>query len=352
MTTDHVQPLGALSARPPLPIVGGVASLELTPTGKLPSADNPYVDGSAINPLRPIFSVQTIDTHSPSADTNAVVQPRDPLTTDGALIRNIRELHRQRDDLLRAEGDMKRRIKSIARRAGHLLLEPLQPAADDDEQPESEADGRAPSETHVSLVATSEPQIAADEHQPHRDTLRQAESAAIPSSLTESLAMIHKHRLKMERMLVAEAKQHPVFATFVEPLHGFGALGFAQIIGECGDLSLYANPAKVWKRMGVGMVNAAGQAPERQRRCADVAKALAHGYNPRRRSVLYVIADSLMKKKNSYREFYVAKKADLAVKYPNRSKAHLHNDALRRMGKNLLRDLWVHWNGQQPTAGV
>lgn len=300
MTTDHVTPQGALSARPPLPAV----------------------DRNAMRQVQPINPSRSIDSYSPSVDI-LCVRPIPTFSMDGALIQRIRELHRQRDDLLRAEGDMKRRIKSIARRAGGQENDEAQGghAEDDDEQPESESSDQRRRATLASDVADSDALIF------------------IPSSLVESLALIHKHRLKMERLLVKEAKLLPAYETFVEPLHGFGALGFAQIIGECGDLSLYANPAKVWKRMGVGLVNG-----ERQRRCVDKAKALAHGYNPRRRSVLFVITDSLIKKQNAYREFYVAKKADLAAKYPARTKAHLHNDALRRMGKNLLRDLWAHWN--------
>src|SRR5678815_4550370 len=31
---------------------------------------------------------------------------------------------------------------------------------------------------------------------------------------------------------------------------GFGMIGLAKVVGECGNISNYANPGKVWRRMG------------------------------------------------------------------------------------------------------
>jgi hypothetical protein len=44
-----------------------------------------------------------------------------------------------------------------------------------------------------------------------------------------------------------------------------------------------------------------------------------------------------------YRIIYEARRAKMTAAFPERSKAHLHNDALRIMTKALISDLWSEW---------
>lgn len=150
----------------------------------------------------------------------------------------------------------------------------------------------------------------------------------------------------IERKLKATEKEIAKIATalpvwsFVESIRGCGAAGLGYIVGAAGDLSNYSNPGKLWKRMGLALVDG-----ERQRRVADAEKALAHGYNPRRRSLMHVIGDSLLKgnKDGYYRQVYDARKAYTEANRPDWTKAHRHMDALRYMEKRLLRHLWQAW---------
>lgn len=161
---------------------------------------------------------------------------------------------------------------------------------------------------------------------------------------------------EMERL----AKSLPVWPMFGEPIKGFGARSLAVIVGEAGDLSLYSNPAKLWKRMGLAVMNGTRQGGLRKSAGAD--EWIAHGYNAKRRSFMFVIGDVLVKNQSKYRDLYLARK-DIerakaaerglivapAAKIPAKRKdefmsdGHIHRRAQRYMEKRLLRDLWSAW---------
>jgi hypothetical protein len=86
----------------------------------------------------------------------------------------------------------------------------------------------------------------------------------------------------IERRLEKLAKMLPI-APFVAATRGLGWGSVAAIVGEAGDLSKYPSVAGVWKRMGLAVIDGDG----RQRKRADADKALIHGYNPERRSVVW-----------------------------------------------------------------
>lgn len=161
---------------------------------------------------------------------------------------------------------------------------------------------------------------------------------------------------EMERL----AKSLPVWASFGDPIKGFGPRSLGVIIGETGDLSFYSNPAKIWKRMGIAVMNGIRQGG--LRKTASKEDWIAHGYNAKRRSFMYVIGDVLIKNKSEYRDLYLerkdierAKAAALgltvapAAKIPAklkdqyRSDGHIHALAQRYMEKRLLRNLWRAW---------
>lgn len=189
----------------------------------------------------------------------------------------------------------------------------------------------------------------------------------------------------LEKRMQALAKTLPVYSAFVAGVRGFGLPYFSRIIGEAGDLSNYPSPACLWKRMGLAVIGG-----ERQRKSTNKELAIAMGYCPERRAVMWNIGDSLFKAQNPYREIYLER---LAVEHAKavaeglipatttadtvkswadrdlpalekvtkaqvdaggyRTAAHIHNRALRYMEKRLLRDLWRAWreceNGQPET---
>jgi len=161
------------------------------------------------------------------------------------------------------------------------------------------------------------------------------------------------------------ARMLPVYGSFVEPLHGFGAIGLALIVGEAGDLANYDGPAKLRKRFGLAPFN--GRAGATWRRLGGLNKAQWEdlGYNPRRRSIMFVVVDSLLKKQNRYkvicdeRKLLERQKAEAdgltvaaAADIPDgqrdkyRSLGHIKARAERYVAQRLLLDLWKAWRGE------
>lgn len=152
----------------------------------------------------------------------------------------------------------------------------------------------------------------------------------------------------------------PVWTEFGEGVRGFGARSLAVIVGEAGDIGSYASVAKLWKRMGLAVMNGVRQGGLRKTASAD--EWIAHGYNAKRRSYMFVIGDVLVKSKGEYREVYLARKAyereqaELrgltiapAAKIPSARKhefisdGHIHKRTQRYMEKRLLKHLWQAW---------
>jgi len=222
-----------------------------------------------------------------------------------ALIAEIKETHRQRDDLLRAEGSLTRQIKAIGRRIkAKVDVTPMLSLSD--------------------FAAL------------HLQTAKDA---------------IHPGKLEMERRLKKLAKDLPVYA-WMKSINGFGEIGLCQIVGECGDLSNFSSPAKIWKYLGLAPITEYPVGPNGGRL-----------YSRRCRSMMYVIGDSLIKKQGPYRDLYlerktyevqkaenegltVAPQAKIPAKKKNeyRSEGHIHARAQRYMEKRLLRNLWREWN--------
>lgn len=183
---------------------------------------------------------------------------------------------------------------------------------------------------------------------------------------------LEEARKGIEGQLEKLAKSLPV-ASWVAETRGFGLGNLAAVVGEAGDLSNYANPAKLWKRMGLAVIDGG-----RQRKVPG-AEALLHGYSAPRRSVFWNVGQCVIKAQSirtdketgevlreagPYRVLYDERKvielakceaiaADpaQAKRYaPNGGKysplAHANNRATRYMEKRLLRDLWRAWRGQ------
>lgn len=241
------------------------------------------------------------------------------------LIAEIRETCRAREDMMRAEQRLLLQAKAIQRR--------LDAAAGDQH-------GIDALTTHVPGAA-----LSAEGDHPIPASLHSSVSLADLSMLhlEESRAVLHTHRLAFERRLEKLAKQLPIYP-WAADVRGFGALGLAQIVGECGDLWNYANPAKVWKRLGLAVLDG-----ERQQRKSG-ATAIVHGYSPRRRSIMWNIGHSLMQgnRDGAYRTYYLAEKERQRELLPDATQALIHNRAERHMTKRLLKHLWQAWRASTP----
>ena len=247
------------------------------------------------------------------------------------LIVAIQELHVRREQAIRMQIRIQNACGGYARRLlGWRLDLP-------------EAERTAIAKEAAKAVAM----LMADEHAdvPHAMELTPVVDAArlsIPP--WEGLAAV------CEKRMAKLAAELPAVA-FVETVRGFGTTGFAQIVGEAGDLAGYANPAKLWKRMGLA-VAADGKC---QRKSTDPETAAAMGYNPRRRSIMWRIGDSLLKgNKDGYREMYLSRKAMELERLPADEKGrkmHAHRRAQRYVEKRLLRDLWRAWRGLKAHDG-
>ncbi len=183
-----------------------------------------------------------------------------------------------------------------------------------------------------------------------------ASLCAIPAlAVKSSLIGLAKERAQIEDEMIQRVKNLPVCDWWVS-VKGRSYLGLAIIIGEAGDLSGYENPAKLWKRFGLAVMDGV-----RQGGLSKTAKAeewIEHGYCPRRRSALWTIGDSLMKTNGAdgiYKKIYDDRK-EYEIKrlkqewieagHTEKSfkPGHAHNRAKRFMEKRLLLDLWNKWN--------
>lgn len=190
--------------------------------------------------------------------------------------------------------------------------------------------------------------------EPFRDLIMAAIHARSPFDRLEI-----ENTKRMEKL----AKTLPVWAEWGQSIRGFGPRSLGVIVGEAGNLANYPAKGHLWKRMGLAVIDGVRQGGLRSSAKSD--EWMAHGYNPARRSHMFVIGDVLIKSKNPYRDIYLRRKAyecEMAegmglivapsAKIPaNRkdefiSAGHIHAKAQRYMEQKFLRDLHNAWRRQ------
>ena len=157
------------------------------------------------------------------------------------------------------------------------------------------------------------------------------------------------HRANVERAMRKLARTLPAWP-FASAVLGFAELGLAIIAAEAGDLSNYATKERLWKRLGLAVIDG-----ERQSRRKVASEAAAHGYSPGRRAEVWAIADSMFRHQwrsgkdgnpgeaaGPYGAAYEARKAATAGR-EGWTPAHRDADARRVMAKRLVRDVWRAW---------
>ena len=311
------------------------------------------------------------DTHAPcaapaSAFTGGLDQSGADAQTDSVelaeLIRKISETWRERQDMHRAEKSLTLQIRAVARRLCRgrtcvgetkCALKLCKPCAEQADLLYDEANKlhklqcsakikEVPEFKHPYIVrydSAVRPFLEArrllnDRRQGFQDKTRGARMPGFEGAL-ETLAL----------QLPADVVE------WVKSVRGVSLLSLAAIVGEAGDLSReghapwrgYANPAKLWKRMGLALVNG-----ERQRKCADTEKGTAMGYSPIRRSIVWNIGECMIKAGDKhYRAIYDTRKIYEATKI-EKPPILIHRRAKRYMEKRFLLDLWRVWNGMPP----
>lgn len=174
---------------------------------------------------------------------------------------------------------------------------------------------------------------------------------AVNKGITDAKSVLDTERSIIEKDIIRLTKMLPVWK-WAEGIRGIGPTSLGCIIGMTGDLSKYANPAKVWKRLGLGLVD--GQA---QRRTTNVELAMKFGYSPSRRAHMHVVGIGInmaaaTKGENGSREYatiYRLRKEYELTKEVNGkpiTAGHADKRALRYMEKRFLCDLWNNWNGK------
>lgn len=147
----------------------------------------------------------------------------------------------------------------------------------------------------------------------------------------------------IDRQLTRLVKQHPMAPWIAAEAKGLSERSFALLFGVTGPLDRFATVAKLWKYLGLHVVD--GAAPRR-------ARGQKLGYSLAGRTRCYIIGDSIVKvgKGGKYREAYDRKKADYHAAHSDWSDGHCHNAAMRYAVKCLIRDMWVEWRRVVPVA--
>jgi hypothetical protein len=226
------------------------------------------------------------------------------------LIAVIREIWRQRQDMVRAQQKLTLQSKAILRRftAG--------------DKGEAERLWKAiTTGTDHPLAASAAQAIA-----PLRAASEPLEEAR------------HGYELELGRL----GKRLPI-AHMADRIKGINHGTLARIVAEVGDFTAYDKGVSgIWKRAGLAVIDG-----ERQRKKADKEAAIRHGYSPERHAVFWNVSQALLKAQGTgeaagpYRRVYDRRKEhELARAVP----AYIaHARATRYMVKRLLRDLWREW---------
>ena len=167
---------------------------------------------------------------------------------------------------------------------------------------------------------------------------------------------LEKEYMKNMKKLI---RNEAIYLEFLDKIRGIDKVLSAQLVAKLGDCSRFDTVSKLWQYCGQGVVN--GKAPQRR-------KGKPIKYNPKLKSLTYIVSDCLMKaNKGVYRDIYDKekerqlsiihdvgsiekkygkpyKKEDIAI-----SRGHAHNRALRKSRKVFLDH---YWHASRELAGL
>jgi len=202
--------------------------------------------------------------------------------------------------------------------------------------------------------------------------------APVSKDLTQVLldAARHSEGLAEKAMVQCFRRVAPEIAAWAEDMRGVGPHTLARLLGlighpaiaepyhwqvgeapqghvcngHCGwakdgkKKHLVADPPYLRSVAQLRSYCGVGDPVRRRRKQMDQADALRCG-SVRGRTLVYLLAvaqeKSPLKKPGAYRLLYEEAKADFAERHPEASKKHCQNHALRIVGKEILKDVWI-----------
>jgi hypothetical protein len=153
----------------------------------------------------------------------------------------------------------------------------------------------------------------------------------------------------LEDHMEEAAKKLPVADWVSQPdQRGFAYLFLAIVIGETGNLSNYANPAKVWRRLGCMPWTFEGEtrmgSTWRYTKGLPSEEWVKFGYSKRRRSIAYLIGQNIkMQNKGIYRARFDEAKLKYQEAHPDYKKGRCDRHGMLVATKLLLKNLWIEW---------
>lgn len=344
------------------------ASVALKPMGTVPDA----VQGQAIKVLKPTSEMPVLDlnhagdavvetecriartergaetmntTEQAAGATTTTLKPRGDVS---AIAAELQALQRQRAVILKSRNMQANRLQAVI--AGTLGYSSSMP----------EKERRKKFDEATALIN----RIKAGE-QSHS-------FARIVLATLEGIKAFNGLKASLEKEMVKLAGKLPVAAWVKAPeQRGFGLLFLAIVIGETGDLANYANPAKVWKRLGCaphtfdGKTKMGATWKSGKEGKLPALEWEQFGYSPRRRSIAYLIGEGLQKQNfvkpdgagettnepearfiapGPYRARYDQAKATFQATHPDYKPLRCHLHGMLLAAKLLLKNLWIEWN--------
>ena len=157
-------------------------------------------------------------------------------------------------------------------------------------------------------------------------------------ALRAQLEAFEKLEKEMEKALAKQLKTHALHP-WIKSQIGLGDKQMARLLGVIRDPywnELHQRPrtvSELWAYSGLHVIH--GQGAKRR-------KGQQSNWSAEAKSRIYLIAVSCIKQsKSPYRAVYDDRRAHTAITHPDWTDGHSHNDALRIMGKEILKQLWI-----------
>ncbi len=144
--------------------------------------------------------------------------------------------------------------------------------------------------------------------------------------------MFESFEEQVEKEMAREVRGHPVYV-WLTSIKGVGPTLAAKLIALCGPDEAMARRDTVSKLWAF-----AGLKPG-----ARLVKGERASYNIRLKSLMYVVAGSILKAKGKAARIYYDARAYYEANRPDWTKAHVHMAAMRKLEKVLLACLWQVW---------
>jgi hypothetical protein len=274
-----------------------------------------------------------------------VLQKTNPETKE--IVARIRAAHRQRWHAVKIQRKLDRALESFIRINGEFGWHPDLKAED------REKINRA--------VKTAIKDARTDEASPWRANVEMNDTARAPAD---------EWRKRFEGEMERLAKELPVWPWIKDRVYGVAELGLATIVAEAGDLADYPNPSKLWKRLGYapydGYAGSTWKRDSWRPRALTKEEWIENPFSGERYALMYQIATWLVnaqwigaaktgtgegKPDGPYGEIYAARRIHTLATHSDWSDGHRRNDALRKMMKLFLADLWAEWNNKSRHTG-